>query len=83
MKARLSAQPAPGLVRHNALTREFWPRWFGHDGVRLDPAQLSTLCTILPTHELTEARAPVPYLPMLRVPWLPALAAWSDRDTAR
>lgn len=61
--------PLPGCGRHPWTTRRFWPRWFGHDGVRLDPAQLSTLCTILPTHELTEARAPVPYLPLLRVPY--------------
>lgn len=61
--------PLPGCSHHAWLTRWFWPRWFGHDGVRLDPEQLTTLCTILPTHELTEARAPVPYLPGLRVPY--------------
>lgn len=62
-------QPLAGLGRHSWLTRRFWPAWFGHDGVHLDSAQLPTLCSVLPTCELTEARAPVPYLPLLRVPW--------------
>jgi S-adenosylmethionine-diacylgycerolhomoserine-N-methlytransferase len=62
-------QPLAGLGRHSWLTRRFWPAWFGHDGVNLDSAQLPTLCSVLPTCELTEARAPVPYLPLLRVPW--------------
>ena len=35
--------PAPGLVRHGALTRWFWPRWFAHDGVHPNPAHLRTL----------------------------------------
>ena len=61
--------PMAGCSRHPWSTRRFWPLWFGHDGVRLDAAQLPTLCTVLPTHELTETRAPVPYLPVLRVPY--------------
>jgi S-adenosylmethionine-diacylgycerolhomoserine-N-methlytransferase len=63
------AAPEPGLVRHGALTRWFWPRWFGHDGVHPDPAHLATLRGLLPDHVLTEHRAPVPYLPGLRVPY--------------
>ena len=62
-------QPLAGCSRHNWITRKFWPAWFGHDGVRLDSAQLPTLCSVLPTCELTESLAPVPYLPLLRVPW--------------
>lgn len=62
-------QPIAGCSRHPWATRRFWPLWFGHDGVRLDVAQLPTLCTVLTTHEVTEARAPVPYLPLLRVPY--------------
>ena len=61
--------PAPGLNRHGALTRWFWPRWFAHDGVRPNPAHLRTLRALLPEHELSEHRAPVPYLPGLRVPY--------------
>jgi S-adenosylmethionine-diacylgycerolhomoserine-N-methlytransferase len=61
--------PAPGLDRHGALTRWFWPRWFAHDGVRPNPAHLRTLRALLPDHALSEHRAPVPYLPGLRVPY--------------
>ncbi len=61
--------PVPGLVHHGALTRWFWPRWFAHDGVRPDPAHLRLLRRLLPAHRLTQHRAPVPYLPGLRVPY--------------
>lgn len=61
--------PAPGLVRHGPLTRRFWPAWFGHDGVRLTPDPLAELRALLPEHRLDECRAPVPYLPLLRVPY--------------
>lgn len=61
--------PAPGLCRHGPLTRWFWPRWFGHDGVHPNPAHLPALRRMLPEHRLTEHRAPVPYLPGVRVPW--------------
>lgn len=64
-----AAKPASGLVRHSAFTRQFWPRWFAHDGVRLDPAHLTTLRERLPSHELAEHRAAVPYLPLIRVPY--------------
>ncbi len=61
--------PAPGLARHGTLTRWFWPRWFGHDGVRPNPAHLTVLRRLLPEHELRERLAPVPYLPGVRVPY--------------
>jgi S-adenosylmethionine-diacylgycerolhomoserine-N-methlytransferase len=61
--------PAPGLARHGALTRWFWPRWFGHDGVHPNPAQLAQLRRLLPDHRLIEDLAPVPYLPGLRMPY--------------
>jgi S-adenosylmethionine-diacylgycerolhomoserine-N-methlytransferase len=64
-----SQRPAAGLARHNALTRAFWPRWFDHDGVRLDPQHLVELRERLPQHELIESRAAVPYLPVARVPY--------------
>lgn len=61
--------PAPGLARHVAFTRWFWPRWFSHDGVHPNPDHLGTLRRLLPDHRLMEGRAPVPYLPGLRVPY--------------
>jgi S-adenosylmethionine-diacylgycerolhomoserine-N-methlytransferase len=64
-----AARPDDGLVHHGALTRNFWRRWFAHDGVRLNPDHLTTLRAQLPQHELVEARASVPYMPLLRVPY--------------
>jgi len=61
--------PAPGLARHGALTRAFWPRWFGHDGVHPNPEHLPTLRRLLPDHRLLEGQGPVPYLPGVRVPY--------------
>ena len=43
--------------RHGAFTRLFWPRWFRHDGVHLNPAHLDTHCAHLPWHRLQEGRA--------------------------
>lgn len=63
------AQPAAGLARHGALTRWFWPRWFGHDGVMPSAEHLPLLRELAPQHELVESRAAVPYLPLLRVPY--------------
>lgn len=63
------ASPAPGLARHAGLTRWFWPRWFSHDGVRLDSAPLTALRAQLESVHLHEGLARVPYLPGLRVPY--------------
>jgi S-adenosylmethionine-diacylgycerolhomoserine-N-methlytransferase len=64
-----AAKPAPGLVRHGPFARRFWPRWFAHDGVKPKPEHLDALRQRLPAHQLHEALAPVPYLPLLRVPY--------------
>lgn len=64
-----AAHPAPGLARHGWLTRQFWPRWFAHDGVRPCAEHLDHLRACLPQHQLDERLAPVPYLPGLRVPY--------------
>lgn len=64
-----SADPAPDRERHGAFTRQFWPRWFRHDGVHLNPAHLDALCARLPWHRLHEGRARLPWLPGLRVPY--------------
>ena len=61
--------PTPGLAHHGALTRAFWPRWFGHDGVHPNPEHLPTLRRLLPDHRLLESQGPVPYLPGVRVPY--------------
>lgn len=64
-----AAAPAPGGVRHGPFTRHFWPRWFAHDGVYLNPEHLAFLRVRLPDHTFHEFRAPVPCLPGLRVPY--------------
>jgi len=64
-----AAHPAPGLARHSAVSRAFWPRWFRHDGVHLGPQRLQCLRLSLPDHQLIETSAPIPYLPGLRVPY--------------
>jgi S-adenosylmethionine-diacylgycerolhomoserine-N-methlytransferase len=63
------ASPPPGATRHGAFDRFFWPRWFAQDGVRLCPDHLRRMQELLPDHVIEERRAPVPYLPGLRVPY--------------
>lgn len=63
-----AASPIPGLRRHPAWQRHFWPRWFAHDGVQLDAHRLDDLCARFPRHSLVEDRHAVPYLPWLNVP---------------
>jgi len=53
----------------SALGRTFWRTWFGHDGVRLDAEHRRMLCRLLPRHELRVRRTPVPYLPVVTVPY--------------
>ncbi|MBL8298885.1 MAG: class I SAM-dependent methyltransferase [Rhodanobacteraceae bacterium] len=74
------AAPAPGLRRHGAVTRWFWPRWFGHDGVHPHPSHLPLLRTRMPQHVLVEADAAVPYLPGMRVPYYRFLGRKPIRD---
>jgi len=63
------ARPDAGCERHSMLTRNFWPAWFRHDGVRLDAAHLPALRRMMPDHTFVEERARVPYLPFGRVPY--------------
>lgn len=66
----ISAQnPPPGQVRHGALTRWFWPRWFGHDGVHPDPRHLEALQAATVPISVHEASAPVPWMAGLRMPY--------------
>ena len=60
--------PPQGLARHGALTRWFWPHWFGHDGVHPNPEHLPTLRRRPPKHRLLERVGRVPFLAGLRVP---------------
>lgn len=62
-------QPELGAVHHGAMTRWFWPRWFGHDGVHLNPEHLPMLKKLFPQYQCQERRSNVPYLPGLRVPY--------------
>jgi S-adenosylmethionine-diacylgycerolhomoserine-N-methlytransferase len=62
-------EAGPAGVRHGRFTRSFWPRWFRHDGVDLEPARLATLTERFPSHALSVHRAPVPYLGGLTVPY--------------
>jgi len=63
------SHPAPGHVRHPIPTRWFWPAWFGHDGVHPSPDHLPYLESHLEVLTLREARAPIPYLPLVRAPY--------------
>lgn len=65
----VSAARPQGTARHGLITRRFWPAWFRHDGVRVSAQHLPELCRRLPDHEVFEARAHVPYLPLGRVPY--------------
>lgn len=47
----------------------FWRRWFEHDGVRLTREHGAQLRALFPRHDYSERSAPVPYLPLLRVPY--------------
>jgi S-adenosylmethionine-diacylgycerolhomoserine-N-methlytransferase len=60
---------ATGLVQHGWWTRHFWPAWFARDNVHLSPDHLAYLERRFQTISLAEERAPVPYLPGLRVPY--------------
>jgi len=64
-----SSRAEAGCAQHGILTRTFWPAWFAHDGVHLDARHLPALRRLLPSHAAVEARAPVPYLPLVRVPY--------------
>lgn len=63
------AAPPPGQVRHGWFTRNFWPRWFAHDGVHLTPEHLRALTARTDTVCLDQNLAPVPWLPAIRVPY--------------
>jgi S-adenosylmethionine-diacylgycerolhomoserine-N-methlytransferase len=57
------------LAPDGGFASHFWRRWFAHDGVYLSASHLPELCARLPDHVQHQRRAPVPYLPGLRVPF--------------
>lgn len=61
-------QQPSSLAHHGALTRMFWPQWFGRRHVRLNPDHLPALVDSFEPLRIVETRAPVPYLPIGRVP---------------
>ena len=75
--------PPPGYSRHGALTRRFWPRWFGHDGVHLDAEHLHTLAARTEPVVCEERMAAVPYLPGLRAPYYLYIGRKAGRDAGR
>jgi S-adenosylmethionine-diacylgycerolhomoserine-N-methlytransferase len=60
---------AEGLKRHGWSTRSFWPIWFSGDNVFPSPDHIPYLQNHFDTVLLTENRAKVPYMPLLRTPY--------------
>ncbi len=58
-----------GQTRHSWLTRHGWPAWFATDNVFLSPDHIPRLRDQFETVRLTEHRAKIPYLPLVRVPY--------------
>jgi S-adenosylmethionine-diacylgycerolhomoserine-N-methlytransferase len=61
--------PAPGLRRHSAFQRLFWPTWFGFDNVFLSAEHLPYLQRRFRTLRLEERLGKVPYLLGLKAPY--------------
>jgi S-adenosylmethionine-diacylgycerolhomoserine-N-methlytransferase len=57
------------IAPEGAFGRRFWSSWFRHDGVRLDRAHLDALRARTEPAYLREARARVPYVPLLKAPY--------------
>jgi S-adenosylmethionine-diacylgycerolhomoserine-N-methlytransferase len=54
---------------HPSMTRRVWPWWFAHSHVHLSADHLPFLQRRFETSSLTEARTPLPYVPVGRVPY--------------
>jgi S-adenosylmethionine-diacylgycerolhomoserine-N-methlytransferase len=61
--------PAENLRRHRWLARSFWPIWFHNDNVFLSADHVQYLNWKFQPIHFSEHRAPVPYLPLVRVPY--------------
>jgi S-adenosylmethionine-diacylgycerolhomoserine-N-methlytransferase len=56
--------PAPGMKKHAAFHRFFWPIWFGYDNVFLNPDHIPYLQSRFQTIRLEEKMGSVPYMPL-------------------
>jgi S-adenosylmethionine-diacylgycerolhomoserine-N-methlytransferase len=61
--------PSPGLARHSAFQRFFWPLWFGQDNVFLSPDHVPYLQSRFQTVRLVEGLGKVPYLFGMKAPY--------------
>jgi S-adenosylmethionine-diacylgycerolhomoserine-N-methlytransferase len=61
--------PAPGMRKHSAFQRFFWPTWFGFDNVFPSPDHLPCLQSLFATERLEERLGKVPYLLGLKAPY--------------
>jgi len=57
------------MVRHSKFTRFFWPMWFSHTNVFLNPAHLDLLQRRFKSRRLIEARSQIPYMCGLSAPY--------------
>src|SRR5262245_27841369 len=58
-----------GLARHGWFTRTFWPTWFALDNVFPSPDHVPFLHRHFDVLHFQEHRAPVPYIPLARMPY--------------
>jgi len=61
--------PTPGMCRHNAWTRTFWPMWFGMRNVHPSPDHLPCLQQHFEQVTLQEGTSPVALMPGFRIPF--------------
>ena len=61
--------PEEGHRRHSWCTRTFWPAWFSFDNVFPSPDHVAYLHRRFTPQHFSEHRAPMPYLPGVRVPY--------------
>lgn len=55
--------------KHGWTTRTFWPTWFANDNVFLSPDHVPYLHEHFDVESFEPARAKVPYIPFMRVPF--------------
>jgi S-adenosylmethionine-diacylgycerolhomoserine-N-methlytransferase len=61
--------PTPGMKRHTAFQRSFWPWWFAMDNVFLSPDHLPWLQTHLEPLILEERLGKVPFMLGMKAPY--------------
>jgi S-adenosylmethionine-diacylgycerolhomoserine-N-methlytransferase len=61
--------PEPGRAQHGWAARQFWRAWFDADNVFPNPDHLPYLCHRFQCVSLHEARAKLPYMPLVRMPY--------------